>query len=198
MRLAAAPGPPGSDLDTRAERGDELCESLGAAPGREERRAKPLPGNGRHDGDVGERGSGCLDRLGEIALQPDARRVQIGEDDPGSENRCRFRDDGMRTGRGHEADDEVGSADGVGDSLGYCAGRGPAARVDVPRADGTARLGQVGRDRCPGLAEADDGDGDGPRGPSPVRRSEVSVAIRPWDDNAWASIACNETITDRH
>ena len=132
------------DVDRGSERAQDLRVVGGAVTRGERRCADPTARHRGEERDVGERRAGRADDSGDLPLQRDARRVQVGEQGAGRE-RCRRRfGGGERARAGVEAEHEVGSCDRVAGARCAPQARDGSARSRVPSCSRDTEGDEVG------------------------------------------------------
>ena len=148
------------DLDRHPERAQVRGEGLRPGPGRERRRAQPVARDHAHESDVGELRAGRSDQVGHRALERGARRVEVGVDLAFPQRVRTIARGGERGGRRGHAQDQVAAVDGrarVGGAL-HAGDVVPAGRIEA--ADRDAGGHELSGEDAPGLAEAEQGDGE--------------------------------------
>jgi hypothetical protein len=142
------------DLDGHAQRRDQLGEARRARPGRQGWGPDPAARHGRHERDVGERGAGRRDELGQRGLELRRAGVEVGEDVRRAEHAEDRARGVLRVGGRVLAHDDVGPVGRLG------GGRGvrPGLRQRVVAAHRDPGGAQVAREAAAGLAEAEERD----------------------------------------
>ena len=161
LRAAAVAGLVAEDLDRHPERAEARGEGLRPGPGDERRRAQPVARDHAHEGDVGELRAGRRDDLGDRALERGARRVEVGVDLARAQSAGRLSRGLDRGGGRRDAEHDVAAVDRRARRRRRGRGRRSSRRARrVEAAHRDAGGDELCGEDAPGLAEAEQGDGE--------------------------------------